>query len=815
MVAGGLAAGLSLAGLTGSARAVSSLNRFVNYYRPENAQIFPTAPALEGPELRLMQRIDALPGVTGRPMSAFIIGFTPPGTPGTTTIKGTVALADVSFDRNRLLARDRLLAGREADPSRADEAVINEAGAAVTGVHAGSQLPLRMFSPKDAAKITNGFSAAPSIGTSVTITGIVRNPVDLTKPVVAEPGTIFAANVTRLELTAAFYQDYGGFIAGRGVTDLVRIRTGAARAEIIRLMAADAPTSSAHMVMQDGAASFPNRRAAHRVINAEATDLALPGVLLALVTVLLVGHAVAAHAAPDETAAAVLADLGVSRRRATLTEVVRAMPVIGGITVLAVGVAVALSPFTLFGVSRLAELHPGLAVRPGLLAAGAAGCVVALAGRVALGSWTRSRPRSTQRGRRRAIRVRAWFAGRLVGVTERVSAWGAGPSAPAGVSMALAPGPQPQAAGSGRRVPVRATIAALAVGVIGLTAALTYISSLDHFTDVPRFRGWDWDVAIGNISTPADADAAVRDLTADRQIGTFSGVGFADVRVKGQDQPLLWLTTDHGVVGPTVLDGRLPVVDGEVALASGTMRRAGAHLGGTVQVGVGVRATSLRVVGEVLGPAVLADGVRLDTGVVLTHDAASVLGESVYQEPTSFLVRFRPGVRRGPAVATLKRSFTGSVLQPTMPGDVTNVERVAALPYVLAGLLVTLGLGVLVIALAATAGRRREQLMALWAVGFSCRQLRDTVVWEAGALTAVAIAIGLPLGAVAGRLVWVATANTIGVPAPAVVPWSIVLGATAVLAVALAAAIGPGRRAADAMRPAARGKAAGRGLARA
>ncbi len=785
IVVGGMAAGVSLAALTGAVRSATSLHRFVEYYQPENAQLFPTSPALEGPVLDLMRRMNAVPGITGRPLAAFIIGFTPPGTPGTVAIKGTIALADVSFDRNRLLARDRLLAGREANPHRADEAVINEAGAAVLGVHVGSQLPLRMFSPNDASKITNGFSAAPSIGTSVTITGIVRNPVDLTKTVVAQPGTIFAANVTRLELTAAFYQDYGGFIAGRGVTDLVRIRTSAARAEVIRLMAADAATSSAHMVIQDGAGSFPNRHAVQRAVNSEAAVLAVPGALLAIVIILLLGHALADIV--------LLAAIGVSRRQAARAAVSRALPLVAAISLIAVGVAVALSPLMLFGVSRLAELHPGFAARPALLALGAVGFLLTLTAWVAVDALARHRVRRPSR-RRRASWARAWLCRRLVGLTETVAGWGAGPSAPVGVSLAFAPGGSP---GQGRGVPVRTAIVGLAISVIGVTAALTYNSSLDHFTDVSSFRGWNWDVAIGNISTTADADAAVRSLTADRQVGTFSGVGFADVRIDGQDQPLLWLTTDHGIVGPSVLSGRLPVVAGEVALASGTMRRAHTRLGGTVQVGTGIRGTSLRVVGEMLAPAVLSDGVRLDTGVVLTHDAATVLGESVFQEPTSFLVRFRSGTRRSTAIATLERAFPGSVVQPTTPADITNVERLAALPFFLAGLLVILGLGALLIALYATVDRRRDQHKALSTIGFSDRQLRDTVLWQAGALSAAAIAIGLPLGAVAGRLAWAATTDAIGVAAPAVVPWSIVVGVIGMFVLSITVALAPGHKAAS------------------
>jgi hypothetical protein len=78
-----------------------------------------------------------------------------------------------------------------------------------------------------------------------------------------------------------------------------------------------------------------------------------------------------------------------------------------------------------------------------------------------------------------------------------------------------------------------------------------------------------------------------------------------------------------------------------------------------------------------------------------------------------------------------------------------------------------------------------------------------TVLWQATALAAAALAVGLPLGVLAGRWAWVLFARSAGVASAADVPVALVLATipvTLVLAIVIAA--GPGWTAAR-IRPAA------------
>ncbi len=74
-------------------------------------------------------------------------------------------------------------------------------------------------------------------------------------------------------------------------------------------------------------------------------------------------------------------------------------------------------------------------------------------------------------------------------------------------------------------------------------------------------------------------------------------------------------------------------------------------------------------------------------------------------------------------------------------------------------------------------------------MGFTPQQNRATVDWEAVCLAAAGIAIGIPLGIVAGRWAWTLLSDQIGIPAtpdlpPMVIP--IVVATMTVLAITMA-----------------------------
>jgi ABC-type lipoprotein release transport system permease subunit len=98
--------------------------------------------------------------------------------------------------------------------------------------------------------------------------------------------------------------------------------------------------------------------------------------------------------------------------------------------------------------------------------------------------------------------------------------------------------------------------------------------------------------------------------------------------------------------------------------------------------------------------------------------------------------------------------------------------------------------------------RRRRDLAVLRTLGLLRSQMLWVVSWEAGALAAVALLVGLPLGVLAGRWAWTLFAGAAGVAGSADIPVPLVLAAipvTLVLAIGIAA--GPGWAAAR-LRPA-------------
>ena len=89
--------------------------------------------------------------------------------------------------------------------------------------------------------------------------------------------------------------------------------------------------------------------------------------------------------------------------------------------------------------------------------------------------------------------------------------------------------------------------------------------------------------------------------------------------------------------------------------------------------------------------------------------------------------------------------------------------------------------------------RRRRDLAVLKTLGLVRSQVLRVVAWQATALAAAALLIGLPLGVLAGRWAWAVFAGSAGVSGVADVPVPLILLAIpATLALANLIAAGPG-----------------------
>ena len=200
----------------------------------------------------------------------------------------------------------------------------------------------------------------------------------------------------------------------------------------------------------------------------------------------------------------------------------------------------------------------------------------------------------------------------------------------------------------------------------------------------------------------------------------------------------------------------------------------------------------------------LSDTLGLGKGSALTVTGLrKLLPPGVPAPPfDTLLVRFQPGAAPQAGVNALASRLTGlgsfAVLGSAAPTDLVNFGRVQALPLLLGGSLGLLALLTIVHLLMTSVRRRRRDFAILRTIGFTSRQTRRTVTWQAGTLVGTALAIGVPLGIVCGRLAWQAFAHQLGIRPVTDIP---VLSFTALVPVALALAVSiaawPGRAAAS------------------
>ena len=120
------------------------------------------------------------------------------------------------------------------------------------------------------------------------------------------------------------------------------------------------------------------------------------------------------------------------------------------------------------------------------------------------------------------------------------------------------------------------------------------------------------------------------------------------------------------------------------------------------------------------------------------------------------------------------------VMGPQRPGEIVAYGRVRSTAVALIALLAVMAAGALTHSLVTSVRRRRHDVAVLKTLGFSGRQLGSTARWQALALTATALTIGVPLGLIGGRWAWILFARQLGVAPSSSLPLDAVLSVTAV-----------------------------------
>jgi ABC-type antimicrobial peptide transport system permease subunit len=180
--------------------------------------------------------------------------------------------------------------------------------------------------------------------------------------------------------------------------------------------------------------------------------------------------------------------------------------------------------------------------------------------------------------------------------------------------------------------------------------------------------------------------------------------------------------------------------------------------------------------------------------------------------PRIAVVRLCPGVPTAVGLASLQRIAATTtkalatdpeaggvfaVLPVQQPAEIVNYRSIGATPTLLAagvaaGAVVALGL-----TLAASTRRRHRDLALLKTLGFTHRQLATTVAWQASVAALIGVIVGIPLGIILGRWLWVLVAHEIyAVAQPTVPVLQVILVAMGALVAANLVAALPGRTAA-------------------
>ena len=308
-----------------------------------------------------------------------------------------------------------------------------------------------------------------------------------------------------------------------------------------------------------------------------------------------------------------------------------------------------------------------------------------------------------------------------------------------------------------------------AVAVVGvLVAALTFGASLGELVDRPARWGDNFDVAVGQGGGELSQEIRTK-LARDPDIAAVTLFGAVLTSVGSEGFDVTGLLPVLGTTAPPVVEGRLAERGNEIAVGRVFARRRGVQIGDHLVVVGPAGARRLRITGLAVLPAVEgADGVG--EGGLVTFAGLRRLDPSA--RATAAGIRLRTGAPPGAAQRISARIGIG-VGRPDRPGVILNVARVRSIPYLVAGVLAVLALLNLSHHLILSTRRRRRDLAILRALGASGRWVGRVVHWQATLFTALVVAIGTPLGIVAGRVVYRAFVDRIGAVNTVTVPFSL------------------------------------------
>lgn len=349
--------------------------------------------------------------------------------------------------------------------------------------------------------------------------------------------------------------------------------------------------------------------------------------------------------------------------------------------------------------------------------------------------------------------------------------------------------------------PTRAALGGIGVALVAVLGAVTFGASLDTLSEQPARYGWATDLAVvaGSGYDTIDPEVAGAIADHDERIDGLAVAGYASIELDGQLIPGMGLTVVRGEAPITLLDGTLPRAGREVALGRRTATRLGVSPGEEVDGPDGPLVVSGIVAFPAIGQ-VTSSHPGMGEGA---YFSGGVLSEEEAQPSIAFLDLAADVDADAEAVdlaTVLLPATDGGFAEPFSLLRPAELEGAQDATGTVGGIALILGsaavLGLAAVVLASVRGRAQE-LAILRVLGFTRADLRRSVRWQAATLSLTAVAVSVPLGVAAGRVVWQAFADTLGVdPSPTVPAAFVGVLAAGTIVIAVASAMPAAHRAA-------------------
>ncbi|MGO9875848.1 MAG: FtsX-like permease family protein [Acidimicrobiia bacterium] len=794
----GLVGGVAMGAVAGARRTQSSFPAFLASTHPSDLVVLHNDSANDSNQSdpAFLRTLAALPQVkrvesTTAPSEQVLGANGTPAQDATDRLFNSSAqvLGDVNgefYDQDR----PTVIAGRLANPARADEMVMSADAAGLLHLHVGDVVHFGFYT--NAQTTENGYGTAaqrPRLRIGVKLVGIVRFHFEIVRD-------DFDRTLRLVLLTPALTRPLDQCCAN-GVQAGVQLDHGsrddaAVEAEIKQ-------KSANSSVLQIAAVE---EATAERAIAPQSIALGVFGAIAALAALLIAGQAIGRQLRAGADDLDTLRALGASPGMTVADGLIGVVGAVAAGALLATGIAVALSPLSPLGPVRPVYPHLGIAFDWAVLGAGIAGLLVVLCATAIVVAFRQAPHRVARRA--------AFVTRRRSRVAMVVAASGLAVSGVAGIRLALDPGRDKRA------VPVRSAILGAVLAIVVVVATVVFGSSLNTLVSHPALYGWNWNYEmLGNYSGLADIPLpqTAQLLDRDPYVAAWSRVSFDDLRIDGQDVPVLG-TTPNADVAPPLLSGHAFDAPNQVVMGPTTLAQLRKHVGQIVTFDNSVtKPAQLVIVGTATLPAIGAGEtlhLEIGTGAVLSEqlipDRDRGFGD-LPNSPEAVFVRFRAGANPTAArrsldqiatdVANIKGHGPPTVVPVQRPAEIVSYRTMGNTPALLgaalaAGAVVALGLTLLT-----SVRRRRRELALLKTLGFTRRQLAATVAWQASVAVGVGVLIGVPLGIVTGRALWDQFANALHVvPQPTVPALTIALIAIGAIVLANLVAAIPGLQAA-------------------